>query len=357
MPRPRTYYLLSAVVLAAAAVAILLLWEPKQAPDPNLATLPTPTARPSEHIAAATQPPRPPIFQPPAFTSSSAPDAGPVASDCAANCKYPCQRTLDRRSTCPHDCSKDADCPNGSLCTYKDGRRGCFESECQSAADCGPKKTCLYVGRMEGGVSLCVPAGERKVSDSCSVGETAAELCGVGLKCVHGRCLPTTCTSDTECPQGSRCATFAGGDEVRQCVLHCKANSDCAAGETCVQVPDGPSLCTKKADTCLTTGCGPNQVCSVENAAHWDLHAVCVAKCSSDADCGPASFCFNANPTGSTVPARCYKQCDPNDPGTCPDQYRCVKNVPHERYGCAYRPRKLGEIAQGPGAGSPPPGL
>jgi hypothetical protein len=236
-----------------------------------------------------------------------------TSTDCGAG------MVCDSRHTCvpgPMTCTSSSGCAAGCYC--QDGR--CNETAmCKADGDCasfGANFTC------QGGT--CAPTTAIGTAPISTVNvATACQFnveCGTGGLCRDGQCHPA-CTASATCGSGQTCTsghcfdatgTGGGGDGVAvRCqttadctnpadvctdgvcnaytgrVAQCKMNSDCSAGQECVN-----ALCRSRcfADNDCNA-CGDAPVCSM---------GYCLSKleaapqCRLAGDCGVSQSCVNA---------------------------------------------------------------
>jgi hypothetical protein len=204
----------------------------------------------------------------------------------------------------------------------------CLRSECSgigSDSDCGAGKSCVYVGRLEGGIYRCRAVGIRTAGDFCTEGTSGGveNRCGAGQTCAGGLCMPGICTSNGDCPKGAICAAVAGGIDHKQCVPFCVSDDDCAGGISCIKLPSGGAMCAQytKAE-CLRSGCPVGQICAVDQQVAWDLQASCQSSCTpgDPASCAAGHHCAVERSQGGQ--ARCARTCQPG-PDACPKNQTC----------------------------------
>ncbi|RMG14083.1 MAG: hypothetical protein D6729_14185, partial [Deltaproteobacteria bacterium] len=207
----------------------------------------------------------------------------------------------DERGLCPDGtpCNPDGSCPGGVVCSSDDvcppgtacvgglcepcdERSGrCGPLQCQSDADCYQGEVCIngWCSPACGDPNLGMPCVvECRSDDECAAGE----YCGLDGLC-HPVCDPSTgaacqCSSDADCPTGWTCDQTTGEcifecdpNLGMPCVIGCRSDADCAAGEYCGT--DGlchpvcdPSTgaacpCSSDAECPQGTTCGANGTC------------------------------------------------------------------------------------------------
>lgn len=114
-----------------------------------------------------------------------------------------------------------------------------------------------------------------------------ALICAAGISDnAAGMCL-ASCTSSSECEEGSRCASLGGG--VGACLAECTLfGTDCAGATSCrIQAADEGSFAS----------------CVAVTAEHGMMFGVC----ESAVDCPANASCVRAAPT---EPPTCQPHCD-----------------------------------------------
>lgn len=186
-------------------------------------------------------------------------------------------------------CDEDADCGGGRLCidftcvdgpttcrTHGDCAVGSYCLEDVSADECTPSGVCSTDGDCEAGFwcdyrGTCVP----RDPSEC---RTSADCTG-GALCIENRCeaVDDTCQFNRDCAPGSACVD-------NQCTAICTGDSDCEAGDTCVN-----SFCRPTEDCTTSAMCGAGEHC---------VNARCLpdcegspASCDTGSYCGPDDFC------------------------------------------------------------------
>jgi hypothetical protein len=257
--------------------------------------------------------------------------------DCRAVCGAPCYHDPSGKLRCGKECKGDNDCDAESIChATRTGIQRCAWSECSGIgqdAECGPGMTCLAIARPSGAVYVCSAAGLRKAGEAClGLGDRRSPpsaLCGPGMLCREGVCLPSQCSTDTDCPKGAKCQDAPGGLVPKpQCVPSCTQDGDCPEGLECVEYPPGRKVC---ADTdnaeCLREGCASGLNCEVTLPLLSRMEAACVRRCTPADQSGcPAGESCEALPFHSTPRYACTRTCsETGEP--CPDGQRCAKNA------------------------------
>ena len=169
----------------------------------------------------------------------------------------------------------------------RDGRYvfRCLGSDCSDDDDCGDGRACEYTGKLGRSVFRCRVAGVRAAGEPCGAldSKDPDELCGRGLDCAGGWCLPSQCQRDDDCPRGSRCTLMGGDLDVHECSPGCTEDRDCPDGQRCDLVSAGaPPICvpTDAAPSCHETGCPAGQLCVTRFPFAWAPRTACVTPCS-----------------------------------------------------------------------------
>lgn len=297
-----------AIVVAIAIAGVIgLLLHGRLAASPSAratgsapgAHLASPTATQTRSGAAGTA--AAPVRSESGTTSSA---TVPTAAECDQACGLGVECRFDDRGgiACPKECSSSADCAATELCRvfvspddHDHAFKRCVGSNCNGLGDkdnCGEHATCVFSGRLEGGVFRCEPAGTRTKGQTCTDAvDSTAGLCAKGLSCVDGLCAPTSCQSDAECPKGTRCHGVAAGTH-KECAADCATDEECPTGDRCATTRWG-RRCVDRADpaSCLESGCSAGLSCVVEFMAplRASCHKACAA--SNDASCAKNEFC------------------------------------------------------------------
>lgn len=228
---------------------------------------------------------------------------------------------------------------------------------CTSASQCGPGAKCLR-GR-------CFVMGCTK-NDDCVIPDLAGKTVQVG-RCVTFGDEPSRCyqgctsASDTSCPSGTFCESFANGNygycEVPTTCQSCAASA-CPAGAGCYRrLCDGLLGCYPDADPyCSTIGgqpvpqvcnygpctsganqCGSQSSC-VTNVG--EVNGRCLQSCTTAGECSAPdalwgdhdALCVNFTGVGS----RCMPKCTGTSDMTCPTGTSCVGPTSASNYYCDY---------------------
>ncbi|MEE2756715.1 MAG: S8 family serine peptidase [Myxococcota bacterium] len=159
------------------------------------------------------------------------------------------------------------------------------------------------------------------VNDPPDIGASCSKGCGA---CIDDRCAPA-CSTDRDCPTSSQCQpTESGG---RACILTRpsqrrpgqRCNDDC---EICVEAPD--------SDLRLVSIC--TEACTSDNDCEFgfdcrplgpDQPKVCVP---GNQECGSpwgSTRCQSSVIVEGNGELFCSCECIPNQPGACPDGFKC----------------------------------
>jgi hypothetical protein len=275
-------------------------------------------------------------------------------------------------------------CPNGTEVRY-------CENYCKIDADCGANAACdpISCTNLPSAFGSCTRPCDPLANTGCATGLHCTVLSGDQTECLCGAggkngVDGSPCEEPADCGPGLLCA-HRGGPSL--CRPLCRpGGSDCAAGRTCVDLPDHraygacapatdpPPVCEPTlATSCPTAGegchtgcagdrgallcqpagalkvldrcniysdCEPGTDCLANTCADGIDRNYCARHCKTDADCGGgSSHCRLPNCGGPTVPyGRCTPQCDPRTPATsgCPDGLNCYL-FPREITDCRCR--------------------
>lgn len=260
------------------------------------------------------------------------------AKNCNSVCGAPCAVGADHRSHCGHICAKDDDCDAASIChptTTNLGR--CTWDQCRGIghdADCGEGWTCLPFMRATGAVYLCNKAGAQVAGASCiGIGNSRSSpkgLCGPGLFCSEGVCLPGTCDQNADCPKGSICSDVGG---FQRCIAACATDAECPAALKCTTLPLGRKVCANLTSAqCIEQGCSAGSRCSITLPLLSQLRAECVQDCASDKNCLASQSCQQTG-FGGDVEKICMDTCVVGEP--CSGGRVCV-DVGQDRPICKF---------------------
>ena len=146
-------------------------------------------------------------------------------SDCRAD--LTCE-DVEEGGHCEKDCTTDAECGPGAICSTDLGGVGgtCYHA-CSSDADCRADRVCA--GGVKPRLFCDVP---QPVGASC----LADNGCEAGLTCedkeLGGHC-EKDCSTDAECGEGGICTTDNGGIGGT-CYKACSSDADCRIDRACV---------------------------------------------------------------------------------------------------------------------------
>jgi hypothetical protein len=227
------------------------------------------------------------------------------------------------RSPClrPEECGS----PLGCLEAGELGRGECLNTECETASQCEPEEYCRTFQTMGGGLALrrCDRRdGLRPEGDACVEGYTYAEdRCAQGLLCNRGWCgRPCRFEEASDCPEGFFCQQGLDGPS---CVPTCEARG-CPEGLQCAREAGGISVCAQlRGSGCPADSCPESSHCTFTNLSLVDaglaLRQECIAPCGEGKP---------ACPSGRVcIASRCLRTCDPQGPGTCYPEERCIYRV------------------------------
>lgn len=246
------------------------------------------------------------------------PDEPTQSQTCWSQCGSPC--VLDGNTLeCAKECMSDNECESEELCiitkTATDGSRPrrCQRDQCSGLgadSECGPEKTCSYVGRMEGSIYRCLAAGLRRLDEPCGHDEyNPTGLCQRGLQCSNGTCAPSWCESDKDCGKRSRCFLMAGGDDLRQCVSYCENDNDCAPDDICNMGSVSAHCVSPDTLGCVHDGCSKGMECVISDAQPYLTIASCMSSCTESSECSDNMLCGN---TVDVNQPYCYQPCGPD---------------------------------------------
>jgi hypothetical protein len=315
-------------------------------PAPRAAFAPISSKKSATQSATREVVPNGSPFAPPLAAAELGADVAD-SSECMRSCGSECYLDTAGQLHCPKDCKSDASCPVGALCTSVKGGRRCLFSNCYGVDDsrsCGANQSCLYQGRLEGGIFRCSRTGAGRSGDYCVAAPPSGvpivgQLCGAGLRCAAGTCLPGSCTTDGDCPRGNRCFAIAGGDQARSCVPACKNDSDCPQDQECYALPTGASICSmRNSKGCLKTGCSDGEACLLESSVSWDLRSRC-AKLCNPGECGSNEHCWS--PPNAKSASGCLPKCSSRI--RCPDGLVC-RTIENGENGCIPEPPSMARL-------------
>ncbi len=238
------------------------------------------------------------------------------------------RRTLP---TFARDCKRDTDCdpPLGCFIKGSTGLHRCFDSDCETDAQCEANESCVPL-KLDSGkamVRLCSLVGERKEGELCEILPLVPEdACTRGLLC-QGRCgRPCQLGDAGSCPEGSFCVE--GREGPPSCLPTCEGRA-CPDGLTCM--PRGQkkaSLCARMAGPdCRVDACEAQHRCRILEppGRPWDLRTECRRMCDYRTPCPEGFFCRHFG---------CMKSCAPQEPNTCGPGLVCGHHHPNEPWYC-----------------------
>lgn len=143
-----------------------------------------------------------------------------------------------------HPICNDSDCDEICDLTCSPAKRCTTDTFCESDGDCAGDNRC----NAEGQCVQCLEDAhcdddERCRGGFCELPCSADEHCGIFEACEAGECVYVGCKSDRECvlwgnaapgrdAREAECVKIDGSD-VRQCVIPCDSDRECAATERC----------------------------------------------------------------------------------------------------------------------------
>ena len=205
-------------------------------------------------------------------------------------------------------------CCGGTLSIFDITRRSCQRGDClghycETDSDCGDSTYCCRSNRCANrGCAGCTSDSDCSASDSghvCCKKSFPLEQSVCAKKC-HG----LNCNNNNDCAtEGRECCRdgkCVGGLVSLSCLVKCKANSECHAGEYC---------CRKKSVYLLQDRC--SETCEGED-------------CDSDKDCGPPNECCIARKCTKNGCSECSVDSDCTyccRSGKCVDGSVCSKTT------------------------------
>lgn len=208
-------------------------------------------------------------------------------------------------------CSQDTECPSRHKCS-----NGACLAQCQDSTTCPRQHKCSN--------GLCEP------STTC----TFDKDCGQGLVCQAGTCRPAssgTCTTNNDCQNGFTCV--AG-----KCQDPC--NNKCTSQENCVASKCVPKSCTSNSQ------CGQGLICHDSTCKVQDTNCggagpcpagqICVnSKCKSPlgSGCSGDETCASGICATGGTNKFCSQTCRAGQATDCLDGYACTE-LPNITLGC-----------------------
>jgi hypothetical protein len=242
-------------------------------------------------------------------------------------------------------CWDENACPSGTVCWLgDDGKLGCFESNCRSAADrehrCPDGQACRAVSKLEG-IYRCMAGGSIPLGGSCLDPSlaTPARSCEAGLLCVNMLCRQPCGPGTRACPSGDVCVQQTVRDWA--CLPGCSSDADCGEN-TCVR-PNGVDRgsCVKvTAGTCRPDrldSCPSGEICDYSIIDGRMLTGVCRRSCSANS-CPAGSICWAGFDAPAGVSSEslgvCLQACSAQQ-RECPADHVCMAlDVAGASWGC-----------------------
>lgn len=228
-------------------------------------------------------------------------------------------------------CQKPSDCepPMGCLMDARLLTHYCTDSQCITDEQCPDDLVCRELATVNGGplVRLCIPLGFRKEGEQCmELPPDREHACELGLLCAGNRkaWCGRPCRRDgaTSCPDGFFCADL---EPEPICLPTCEARG-CPEGQQCIRHYDGASQCAViYGPNCQQSPCPAGRECRDKTSIlkPGKVWTECVEQC------GPGK---PACPEGFTCDRwHCLPSCDPQDPNTCANGYRCQQGKKPDR--------------------------
>ena len=221
--------------------------------------------------------------------------------------------------SCLVKCKDNSECHSGEYCCRKKRvyiwqdrcSKTCEGEDCDSDEDCGPPNECCIAGKCtingcsecsaDSDCTYCCRSGkcvDRSVcfgcaSDSnCSIGQVGCKKSfPLNQTVCAGKCDGLNCNNNDDCATGRReCCRdgkCVGGPLSLSCLVKCKDNSECHAGEYCCRKKrvwfrqDRCSRTCEGEDCDSDEHCGPPNECCISGKC--TKHGC--SGCSSDSDC------------------------------------------------------------------------
>jgi hypothetical protein len=287
-----------------------------------------------------------------------------IDPECQKSCGSECD-IVDGRAHCAAECVEDGQCGEGTICVPAgldaDSRRikRCLGSNCSGPSDqtCGESRTCFAMPRPGGTVYRCEEAGSRAAGEACRPAMDQIMGCAPGLFCANGTCVPAECHGEDDCPRGTHCYQAGPEGDLRTCMPSCEQDADCPATQRCIDIGLRRMCIEPELDLgCIASGCADGQVCYVDQAMFWNLHAVCVRACGEGfSACEAGTVCTRGLGTGGhMVPNYCARGCATSS--DCADAETCAFDDGGNRRciidGRAAARRRLSQEASEPAPGS-----
>src|SRR5262245_53333312 len=155
------------------------------------------------------------------------------------------------------------------------------------------------------------------------------DACEAGLLCVLGRCgRPCSPDGGVRCPEGGSCTETENG---WGCFPSCR-QSGCGAGETCVELRDGKSVCVhQQGENCFQQPCPAGEDCRFFFSRNRGVFT-CRRRCNPAVpeECSPGFVC--GAPGGPR--SHCYRSCNPQDPKCAEGDYCAPVNEDRSLWAC-----------------------
>ena len=199
-------------------------------------------------------------------------------------------------NTQPGDCTVDG-CPSGQTCKLQNGVPECVANTGNDAgpspySGCFSDNDCTS-GDAGGTGFKCLNAQCTAPADQCA-DETQ---CGAGEQCVQGVCTPSCATA--ACPTGYSCdSNKVCSGNPSACTVPggaCGSNGICIEGHCDAKC--GPNNTCSTGEVCVNGGCMPNQ----------KANFICTGADGTQSECAGGSVCLRHN---------CYISCQ-SDPNAC----------------------------------------
>ena len=198
---------------------------------------------------------------------------------------HPIQRRCVLRPCFGNQCVQHSDCALGQfcvqgLCLKASGNAGnCPVTPCDPSTDCGTNRRCnpatlVCEENLGCQADADCPAGQacNPGTGKCEPGCTtmnAAQICGVKLKCLGGRCVE--CQMNADCGVGLSCDTAAG---------KCIGGSSCFTSRDC----NVPLVCNPSTHACTTSipSCTSDEMCAQGYVCQVSTGACVLNPCGPD---------------------------------------------------------------------------